>query len=789
MASGSSHKHTNSSSSITNPGFGSISKGSSAFGTAKSRAVLPITITAEADHGVEMREMSEEHAQVQRRSAEGGQEGGGGVQVQIPLEEDIIKLCILGDEGLVKELLESGKAGPDWKDGDGATPLHWAATHNRYAICKMLIQHGADVNAVGGEHRSTPIMWAAQKSFYYIVHLLLQHGADPTILDAQGYNTLHLTTFDGNLFQLIILLHSGVAVDSRDTQGHTSLMWAAYKGYPAVVDLFLKWGADINAVDDSGFTALHWALVRGSFDCVQKLLEYGADRFARSAEGKTPAITAEETRNTDVWRDALEACGFLEDGTPRVGGAVLPFSEWFTGLREKRVVLLRFFFAWPAVMIGAVLIILSRCEMLLAVPLVAVVVAGLHWVATKALEWCPPDMKELYKTPYLAGIFGGTLFWLIQRWVFSIAPTTFSTAPVLNIIFLICVISTIYFYTSAMLRDPGYIPKLSSLQDQKHTIDSLLSSWRFDEGNFCTACMVRRPVRSKHCRRCGRCVARHDHHCPWIFNCVGVNNHRHFFLFVLAIEAGMITIMALIFGWHFRRLPPLSRPLPTPANPSPGDPGEMCFLLAKGLCTPLLQDPMTALLAMWTAFQFIWVTMLVSVQCIQVSRGQTTYENMRGAAMHRHHGAGEVAGIVANAIAAGGAGMEGAAGAIQGSVHGHSHGRSHGHKHSASDGKCWTRTTKLLGVDTFVHTAKDGVEAGGAVRGRGRRENRNPWNRGCWRNCKDFWSSENGGGKKGEAVLGGERVDYFSMFEVPRLGDVEMGARRGEYRDVQTEEI
>lgn len=262
----------------------------------------------------------------------------------------------------------------------------------------MLLQHGADVNAIGGEHSSTPIMWAAQKSHYYIIHLLLQHGADPAQYDNQGYNALHLTTFDGNLFQLIILLHTGISVDSRDSQGHTPLMWAGYKGYPAVIDLFLKWGADINAVDDSGFTALHWALVTGSFGCVQKLLEYGADRFAKNAEGKTPAITAQETKNTDVWRDALEACGFLEDGTPRMGGAVLPFSEWFTGLREKRVALLRFFFIWPAVMIGAVLIILSKWEMVIAVPMLGVVIASLHWIATKALEWCPPDMKELYKT-------------------------------------------------------------------------------------------------------------------------------------------------------------------------------------------------------------------------------------------------------------------------------------------------------------------------------------------------------------------------------------------------------
>jgi len=84
-----------------------------------------------------MREMiaaSEEHALAQRQSADSGQGGGGGGggQVQIPLEDDIIKLCILGDEKLVKELLESGKAGPDWKDADGATPLHVGVSDLRF---------------------------------------------------------------------------------------------------------------------------------------------------------------------------------------------------------------------------------------------------------------------------------------------------------------------------------------------------------------------------------------------------------------------------------------------------------------------------------------------------------------------------------------------------------------------------------------------------------------------------------------------------------------------------------
>lgn len=90
------------------------------------------------------------------------------------------------------------------------------------------------------------------------------------------------------------------------------------------------------------------------------------------------------------------------------------------------------------------------------------------------------------------------------------SSATYSSHAFLNFFFAVFYGLTSYFYIYAMIEDPGHVPKLGSRNQQRNVITELFEAWRFDEENFCVYCMIRKPLRSKHCRRCARCVSKHD---------------------------------------------------------------------------------------------------------------------------------------------------------------------------------------------------------------------------------------------------------------------------------------
>ena len=67
-----------------------------------------------------------------------------------------------GDLTRIRGLLDDGEAQATVTDAEGITALHWAAMNMHIDVCKLLLERGAEVDAVGGQLTATPLHWASR---------------------------------------------------------------------------------------------------------------------------------------------------------------------------------------------------------------------------------------------------------------------------------------------------------------------------------------------------------------------------------------------------------------------------------------------------------------------------------------------------------------------------------------------------------------------------------------------------------------------------------------------------
>jgi ankyrin repeat protein len=144
-----------------------------------------------------------------------------------------------GDLAKVKALLKENPALVSSAVFDGWTPLHEAADNGDYAMAKILVADGAELNVRARGGRS-PLSLATMDDHRDIVRLLLTRGADANVKDDDEATPLHLAAWSGYEDVAKLLLAHGADVNAKDTNGRTPLDWATERGDNRMEKLLMR---------------------------------------------------------------------------------------------------------------------------------------------------------------------------------------------------------------------------------------------------------------------------------------------------------------------------------------------------------------------------------------------------------------------------------------------------------------------------------------------------------------------------------------------------------------------
>ena len=180
-----------------------------------------------------------------------------------------------GHEGMAKVLLDREEVNPDSQDDLDTTPLQCAAQGGHEGIVKLLLDR-EEVNPDSKNNSgTTPLVRAAQDGHEGIVKLLL--GREEVNPDSKDYScaTPLLWAVRGGHEGIVKLLldREEVNPDSKDYIGTTPLVCAAQDGHEGIVKLLLNCKeVHPNSKDNSGITPLQCAAKSGHEGIVKLLL-------------------------------------------------------------------------------------------------------------------------------------------------------------------------------------------------------------------------------------------------------------------------------------------------------------------------------------------------------------------------------------------------------------------------------------------------------------------------------------------------------------------------------------
>jgi len=137
-------------------------------------------------------------------------------------------------------------------------------------------------------------------------------------------------------------------------------------------------------------------------------------------------------------------------------------------------------------------------------------------------------------------------------------PETHDLANLEALIFNIVTLLLVICYIQCILVHPGTIPDRNEDPSWEYVpqekapkssgLGQLQELKKTGERRHCKWCAKYKPDRCHHCRICRMCILKMDHHCPWIYNCVGFRNHKYFILLLMYSAITTIFIAWTMLG-------------------------------------------------------------------------------------------------------------------------------------------------------------------------------------------------------------------------------------------------
>lgn len=144
-----------------------------------------------------------------------------------------------GDADAVRNFLRVGMS-PDIRDDTGVPILSHAIRQGFPEVVHLLIQHGADVNAVSEDRGNSPIMEAATRGDLKTVKVLIQSGADPNLRTQYDQTALMLAIGEGHANVAEFLLENGAETHHVDYLGMTAEKYAKLFRSDQIISLLEK---------------------------------------------------------------------------------------------------------------------------------------------------------------------------------------------------------------------------------------------------------------------------------------------------------------------------------------------------------------------------------------------------------------------------------------------------------------------------------------------------------------------------------------------------------------------